>query len=147
MRSVLTLIGRLLIVAIFLGSAWQKITNMESMTQYAATAGVPNAEIAIWAALAFELVGGVLVLLGLWTWLGALLLMAFLVPVTYYVHDFWTYPADQQQNQQIHFMKNVAIFGGLCFLLAWGPGLISLDGLRHRRKRTPGAATEDSDHH
>ncbi|HEY3244850.1 MAG TPA: hypothetical protein VGM03_16025 [Phycisphaerae bacterium] len=60
-----------------------------------------------------------------------MLLLVFIVIATLKFHNFWTYPEAEQQNQMIHFLKNVAIMGGLLLLMAHGPGPISVD----RRKR------------
>jgi putative oxidoreductase len=66
-------------------------------------------------------VGGVMVILGLWGDLGALLLVAFLVPVTCYMHGFWRETDPMQRvNQMTHFSKNVALLGGALILFyAW----------------------------
>jgi len=42
-------------------------------------------------------------------------------------HRYWSVPADQMQNQQIHFMKNVAIAGGLLFVFARGARRYAID--------------------
>jgi uncharacterized membrane protein YoaT (DUF817 family) len=63
--------------------------------------------------------------------LPGVLLLVFIVIATLKFHNFWTYPEAEQQNQMIHFLKNVAIMGGLLLLMAHGPGPISVD----RRKR------------
>ena len=41
-------------------------------------------------------------------------------------HNFWTVPADQAQIQMIMFMKNIAIMGGLLFVVLHGSGKLSL---------------------
>ena len=50
----------------------------------------------------------------------ALALIVFTVPATFIFHAYWGIPADQVMNQQIHFMKNLAIVGGLLSVLARG---------------------------
>ena len=42
-------------------------------------------------------------------------------------HAYWSVPADQVLSQQVHFMKNVAIVGGLLCVFAHGSGHYSLD--------------------
>lgn len=69
-----------------------------------------------------ELAGGVLILLGLWTRFGALLICIFLVPATFLFHDFWTFSGLEQQMQLTMFLKNLSIFGGALLLLAFGSG-------------------------
>ena len=43
-------------------------------------------------------------------------------------HNFWAVPADQAQNQMIHFMKNISIMGGLLFVVVYGSGPLSVGG-------------------
>jgi putative oxidoreductase len=45
-------------------------------------------------------------------------------------HGFWSAPADQAMMQQINFMKNLAIMGGLVFVFVYGPGPLSVDNGR-----------------
>ena len=49
-------------------------------------------------------------------WFAALCLAAFLVPATLAAHDFWAYRGAEQQGQLVNFLKNLAMFEGLCFV-------------------------------
>jgi putative oxidoreductase len=69
--------------------------------------------------IAIEVGGGLLLILGKQTRWAALALAAFVVPVTLVFHAFWSADAASFQDQLTHFLKNVAIFGGL--LLLTGP--------------------------
>lgn len=57
-----------------------------------------------------------------------------LIPVTPTFHNLWAAPAMQHQLQQIMFLKNVAIMGGLAQVVAFRPGALSIDA-RKRRDR------------
>jgi putative oxidoreductase len=82
-------------------------------------------------AIAFLLVGGASVVLGLYARFGALLLLVFLVLATYYFHGFWRLEdAQAQQEQTIQFMKNLSMMGAMLFIIANGPGAWSLDARR-----------------
>ena len=83
-------------------------------------------------AIAFELGGGLSLLLGYRARLGALALFLFLIPVTLVFHNFWTYPPEQQQVQMLFFLHNLTLMGGLLLVMTYGPGPLSLD-LRNRR--------------
>lgn len=127
--------GRVLIALIFLGSAANKLTNMKSTIQLMAAEGIPAPGLAIWGAIAFLLVGGLLVAIGWHTRIGASLLMIFLMLATFFFHDFWTIEdAAARGEDLIAFLKNVAIFGGLLHLYANGPGLGSVDAWFSRRR-------------
>lgn len=65
------------------------------------------------------LAGGVLVALGVWADLGALLIAAFLLPTAYSMHGFWRIDDPMQRmGQQVHFMKNVSLAGAALALVA-----------------------------
>src|SRR5688572_32273361 len=87
----------------------------------------------LWAAVAVELCGGLSVLFGYMTRLGALALFLFLIPVTLTFHNFWTYtdPKEYQDNM-ILFMHNLTLMGGLLLVVTFGPGSLSAD-LKGRR--------------
>ena len=57
----------------------------------------------------------------------ALALIVFTVPATFIFHAYWGVPGDQVLNQQIHFMKNLAIVGGPLSVFAHSPGRLALD--------------------
>jgi putative oxidoreductase len=125
-------VGRILLSAIFLLSGTMKLLNWEGTAEYMAGHGMPMVQVLLAAAIFFELAGGLSVLLGYYTRLGALALTLFLIPATLTFHDFWNYEGLAQQGQMQHFLKNVAIMGGLIILACQGPGGCSLD---HRRAR------------
>jgi len=117
------LIGRILLVLIFLKSGIGKIENFEGTAQYMASHGIaPYTNFFLVGAIFFELAGSITVILGYFARFGAVLLLIFLVPTTLIFHDVFVDP-----KMMIHFVKNVAIFGGLLVLLAVGPGRFSLD--------------------
>lgn len=128
-----TLLARLMLVAIFMLSALgNKIPQFSETVDYMASEGVPQPRLALFGAIALLLVGGLSVIPGAWTRIGASFLLVFLAAATFFFHDFWTYgelgQASQQQVQLIHFMKNVAIGGGLLMLVGFGAGPWSVDG-------------------
>ena len=62
-----------------------------------------------------------------WAVVVALGIALFLIVITPIFHGFWAVPPEQVQMQQINFMKNVAILGGLLMVFAFGPGRYSID--------------------
>ena len=126
-------IGRLLLSAIFIMSGIHKIMAWSETADSMTREGMVAVPLFLLGALAFEICGGLSVLLGYWTRCGALLLIVFLVPTTVIFHDFWAYKGAEQQMQMIHFMKNLSILGGLFFVLTSGPGPVSIDGRSNRR--------------
>jgi hypothetical protein len=64
----------------------------------------------------------------------ALLMIGFVIVATLISHRFWAVPADQAQDQMIHFVKNVAIVGGFLVIFVTGGGRYSLDRWWHHPK-------------
>jgi putative oxidoreductase len=120
--SLIPAFGRFLIAVIFLLSGVGKIFAPEATQGYIAAAGLPLPVVAYAIALLAEVGGGLLLLLGYQTRYAALGLAIFTVATAIgFHHNF----ADQ--NQMIHFLKNLAITGGLLQIFAFGPGSFSLD--------------------
>ena len=69
---------------------------------------------------AIELLGGLLVFFGLKVRFGAFLLICFLLPATVMLHHFWFVEEGKKEIEMVLFLKNIAILGGLFYLLAIG---------------------------
>ncbi|MGN6110424.1 MAG: DoxX family protein [Kofleriaceae bacterium] len=135
-RPTTALIGRILIGTIFVVSGLGKLTHLDQTAGFMASVGIPSPHgLAILAGLA-ELLGGLSLVFGLLSRLGALGLMLFLIPTTLLFHNFWRFSGPEQQTQLVNFLKNLAIFGGLLLMFAYGPGRYSLDA-RMRRPMQP----------
>ncbi len=127
--------GRLLIAVIFILSGIGKIADPAGTQALIASAGLPAPTLAYLSAIAVELGGGILLVVGYQTRMVALVVAAFtLAAALGFHHDF----ADQ--NQMIHFLKNISIIGGLLQVVAFGAGAFSLDGRRTARAPYTGAA-------
>ncbi|GAB2971940.1 DoxX family protein [Saccharothrix stipae] len=123
--DVVALIGRILFVLLFFGSAVGHLTQSEAMAGYAAAKGVPSARAATVGSGVLLVVAGLMVLLGVWADLGALLLALFLLPTAFLMHDFWKQTDRQaRQVEMTQFNKDVSLAGGalMFFGLYAGPG-------------------------
>lgn len=117
--DVVALIGRILFALLFLGSAFGHLTQSEAMAGYAASRGLPQPKLAVLGSGVLILVGGLLVLLGIWIDLGALLLVIFLLPTAFLMHPFWKETdAMAKQNEMVSFQKDVALAGAALLILA-----------------------------
>jgi putative oxidoreductase len=85
---------------------------------YAHQMGVPAASAAAVGSGVIILAGGLMVALGIWGDLGALLLAAFLLSTALLIHAFWKIDDEQKTMQMIQFMKNVSMAGGAVALFA-----------------------------
>lgn len=122
-------LARLFISQIFLLSAFGKITDFGGTAGYMASKGMPMTSVLLAGAIVFLVVGGASVLAGFKARIGSVLLMVFLVLATYFFHDFWNIDPESGEfrTQLIQFQKNLAIFGGLLYVLAFGSGSLSVD--------------------
>ena len=117
--DVVALIGRILFAALFIGSAFGHLTQTEAMAGYAGAKGVPQPKLAVLASGVLMLVGALMVLLGIWIDLGALLLVVFLVPTALLMHQFWKESdAQAKQLEMIQFQKDLALAGGSLLIFA-----------------------------
>jgi putative oxidoreductase len=116
--DVVLLVGRILFGLVFLGSAMGHLTQTDAMAGYAGSKGVPAARAATIVSGVVMVVGALLVILGWWGDLGALLLALFLIPTAFVMHAFWkeTEPMEKQM-EQIQFMKDLSLAGAALVLL------------------------------
>jgi putative oxidoreductase len=129
--SAVAAVGRLLIASIYLISGLGKIAAPAMTQAYIAAAGLPLPLLAYLVAVAVEVGGGILLVLGFQTRIVALVMAAFtLATALSFHHDF----ADQ--NQMIHFLKNIAMTGGLLQVFAFGAGALSIDARRSNSGRS-----------
>ena len=82
-QSAAALLGRLLLCAIFFESGFGKLTGWERTRQVMEARGMPAAQLGLPVAVVAELAGGLALLLGFRVRVGAVVLLAFLVPATF----------------------------------------------------------------
>jgi putative oxidoreductase len=111
----LPVIGRVLIAAIFLLSGASKIADPAGSIAYIASVGLPLPALALVGAIVVEIVGGLLLISGYRVRTVAAVLAAFSLATAVFFHS-----ALGDQNQFIHFFKNVAMAGGLLQIVAFG---------------------------
>lgn len=122
------LAGRILLAAIFVISGLGKLAAPEATIGYIASAHLPVPTAAYGVAVVVELLGGLLLIAGYRTRLVAAVIALFTVGAAFGFHNNFA-----DQNQMIHFLKNIAITGGLLQVVAFGAGAFSLDALRARK--------------
>lgn len=126
-QAYLPALGRLLIAVIFVMSGISKLTNPAGTIGYIQSAGLPLPEVAYVVATAVELIGGLALIVGFKTRWVAAALAVFTVAAALGFHNNFA-----DQNQMIHFMKNIAITGGLLQVVAFGAGAFALDSRKTR---------------
>lgn len=120
------LIGRILYSIIFLKTIMNHFTA--EAVVYAVFSGVPVPSVLVPLLGVFAIIGAVSIMLGYKTKWGALLIVAFLVPITLYMHAFWgeTDPM-RMQRQMADFMKNTSMLGAALIISYFGAGPLSID--------------------
>ena len=119
--------GRLPIGTIFLASGLSKLAAPGATLSYIHSAGLPLPQVALAVAVMVEVGGSLLLIAGYRARLVALVLALFSVATALAFHT-----AFADQNQMIHFLKNLAMAGGLLQVVAFGAGAYSLDARQER---------------
>lgn len=125
--STLLLLGRFAISAIFLVAGIEKFLDFEGTSQYMLSKGLSFVPILLVISALVEILLALALIIGFKTRWAAFILFLFLIPTTYLFHDFWNLPKEESLIEFIMFMKNLAISGGLLYIMGAGPGFLSVD--------------------
>jgi putative oxidoreductase len=125
--SAIQLIGRILMGVLFLVAGLMKAFNIAGTTAYMTRLGFPIPEAMAYLSTLIELAGGALLIIGWQTRKVAWFLVLYLLVATGAAHRFWEYDQAQRVNQINHFLKNLALMGGMLFIAAFGAGRNSVD--------------------
>ena len=126
-QDAIALIGRVLLAFMFVYSGFGKIGGFERTAANIASKGLPLPEIGAAIAIAVELGGGLMLALGWKARCAALAIAVFTLAAAFLFHNFWTMTDQAMRTNQIMFLKNITIIGGMLMVVAFGPGRYSLD--------------------
>ncbi|MGB2869259.1 MAG: DoxX family membrane protein [Bacteroidota bacterium] len=113
------IIGRIIFGGYFLYSGINHFIGFAMMTQYAKMKGVPFPAVAQGITGLMLSLGGLSIVFGIYPLVGVALLVAFLVPVSLMMHDFWKLQDPQlRMADKVNFLKNMALLGAVLMLLA-----------------------------
>ena len=129
-QGIPVLTARILLALMFLFAGLSKFAGLDGTAGYIASKGLPMAGLLAFGTAALEVGGALLLIVGWKARWAALALAVFTLMASVVFHNYWAMPADQQMMQQLMFMKNLAVAGGLLVLFAFGPGSLSLDQRR-----------------
>jgi putative oxidoreductase len=110
-------IGRALIGVLFAVSGINKILGFSYVAGWMASSGLPFANVLLAATILLEVGAGLMLVTGIQARLAAAALALFLIPTTAIFHAFWSADTASVQGQLTHFLKNVAIFGGMLIVV------------------------------
>ena len=112
------LAGRVLLGGFFIISGIRHFQHLPMMAGFTGSKGVPQPKLAVMVSGMMIILGGLSILLGVWPHLGIVLVSLFLLPVTLLMHQYWKHTDPMMRiNDQVNFMKNVAILGASWMLL------------------------------
>ena len=131
-KSPLAPIGRFLLALMFVLAGISKLSNIAGTAGYIASGGLPLPTVLAVLVGLFELIAGLALMVGFQARWAALALGVFTLAASLLFHRFWAVPAAEQMVQQLLFMKNLAVAGGMFMVAAFGAGAFSIDN-RHAR--------------
>lgn len=125
--AITILVGRILFSLLFLGSAMGHLMQADETAEVVKERGLPMPKLLAMLSGVQIAVGGMMIALGAWADLGALILLAFVLPAAFLIHPFWKLGEDQMMVEMPAFMKNIAISGALVMMFGFfstvGPDL------------------------
>jgi len=121
-RSWLLALGRGLMSLLFIWSGITQLLHPGATTQYFASVHVPAPPLALWLSIAVHVLGGIALLVGIRTRAVAALLALFTLGTAFGVHL-----AAGDAGNLLHFYKNLAIAGGLLYIVVHGAGGVSIE--------------------
>jgi putative oxidoreductase len=127
-RDMAALIGRVLLVFMFVYSGFNKISGFEGTEAAIASKNVPLPAIATTIAIIVECIGGAMIAFGWKARWAALAVAVFTLVATILFHNFWAMTDDAAiKTNQLMFIKNIGVIGGLLLIFAFGPGRYSIE--------------------
>jgi uncharacterized membrane protein YphA (DoxX/SURF4 family) len=115
--DVLGVVARLLFLVVFVRGGYASSRHLSHTIAVAAGTGAPIPAVSVPASQVFVWVGVISVALGIWADVGALSLLLFLIPATYWGHAFWRFEGQPRQVQVGNFLRNLSYLGGVLLIL------------------------------
>jgi uncharacterized membrane protein YphA (DoxX/SURF4 family) len=115
--DLLGLAARLLFLVVFVRGGYASSRHLSHTITVAARTGAPLPSLSVPTSQVFLWVGVISVALGIWADIGALSLLLFLIPATYWGHAFWRFEGEARQAQLGNFLRNLTYLGGVLLIL------------------------------
>ena len=116
--EILFILGRILFGGFFVLSGIRHFQHLDMMAGFTGSKGFPAPRLAVIVSGLMIIVGGLSILLGLRPVWGVALISAFLLPVTFVMHQYWKHTDPMMRiNDQVNFLKNIALLGGAWMLV------------------------------
>jgi putative oxidoreductase len=139
-------LGRVLLSLIFVLSGIGKLGALAATSAHMASAGIPYASDLVWGAIALELGGGILLIVGFLTRLVAAAFFFYTLTLAVLFHAYWAMTGAAAHTQFNDFFQHMAIMGGMLFVVAFGAGPYSIDAMIwHPRSFSPRALPQPAE--
>jgi putative oxidoreductase len=129
------LVGRWILVWFFLVEVGRYGGDWDGTITLMYFSGIPVAPLVLVFALILTILGCLSLLLGFHTRHGAMLLFAVTIISAVSMHNFWTLGNAARQGDFELFARDIAVAGGLLFLVGMGPGPYAFDNRLNQKKR------------
>jgi len=126
--DLLILVARILLMALFVMTGWQKLTGFAGTVGYMKATGVPAPALAAFVSIVIEFFFAIGIVLGIYPRTLAWIFVAFTLGTALLGHRFWTMQGEKRHENFLNFFKNISIAGGLILLAVAGPGRYVLIG-------------------
>lgn len=123
-------VARILLALMFILAGFSKFAGLEGTAGYIASKGLPMPTVLAFLTAALEVVAGIAIAIGFQARIAALALALFTGLASILFHNFWAMPANQAFVEQLMFMKNLSVAGGLLLVFSFGAGPASVDARR-----------------
>jgi len=127
--SPLPAIGRVLLAMIFVLAGIGKLSAIGATSAHMASAGIPYSNDLVWGAVALELGGGILLIVGLLTRFVGLALFFYTLTLALLFHAYWTMTGAAAHEQHSAFFEHMSMMGGMLYVVAYGAGPYSIDAM------------------
>ena len=121
-KDYLPVLARILMCSLFIWDGVLQLRDPAGTVQYFTSLNIPSPQITVWVSIAVHLLGGIGILVGFMARWAAALLILLCLGTAFGVH---LSPGDMEN--MMHFYKNLVMAGGFLYVIAFGPGAMSLD--------------------
>jgi putative oxidoreductase len=121
------LLGRIFISVVFIIGSILKARTFEISSSYLASQGVGFSDAVLVLIISIEMIGGTLILIGLKARIAAMGLFLYLIVATLFFHPYWTFEGAELMKHFHLFFRNLAIMGGMVFVMVHGSGPLSIE--------------------
>jgi len=124
----LLLAGRVCLAVVFAASAYTKLERQSNEVQVIANLHMPVPATLLLLVGVFETAGVLALVLGVYSRAASALLALFMIVISFVVLGFWSSkdPPQVRAQKRNAFISNIAIIGGLIYVIATGPGHFAL---------------------